>query len=388
MMNRKVAVIGVGQTVCQARRLDVSFPGMVYEAVSAALEDAQIGIKEVDAIVFGSSPEYFEGVNHPEKWCSMASGAYMKPQMRIHTGGTVGASTGIAGFFHVASGLYDVVVAVTGDKLSESPVQVGLSTVYDPIMGRQFACGAPSAVAIQARAYMAKYGSTEEQAAKVAVKNRLNALNNPYAHLKLPDITVEKVMQSPPISSPIKLLDACPASDGACAMILAEEKTAERLCQNPAWIHGISAISEGVNYPDRNWCDPIALIKAAKKAYGMAGITDPRKQLDVVELYDAFSVQELIFSEGLLLCERGEGGMLIDTGATEMTGDIPINPSGGVLSTNTIGASAMQRQAEAALQVMGKAGDRQVEGARWAMAHGWGGAIQFHTCMVISSEKG
>ena len=134
-MAHNVAVVGTGQTVCASRRLDVSFPEMVGEAVERALVDAGLTMEDVDAVVFGSSPEYFEGVNHPEKWCLEHSGGFLKPQIRIHTGGTVGASTGIAGYYHVACGLYDVVLAVTGDKLSEGPVQLALSTVYDRSWG-------------------------------------------------------------------------------------------------------------------------------------------------------------------------------------------------------------------------------------------------------------
>jgi acetyl-CoA C-acetyltransferase len=201
------------------------------------------------------------------------------------------------------------------------------------------------------------------------------------------DITVEDVMKSPPLCTPIKLLDACPASDGAAAMIFACEEKAKKLCPRPAWVRAVSGIAESANYPYRDWAEPIALIKAARKCYAECGITDPRKQLDVVELYDAFSPQMLIWAEALGLCERGEGGRLIESGAASMQGDIPINPSGGVLSANTIGATAMVRQVEACLQVMGGADQRQVEGAEWALAHGWGGGIQFHTVMIVSSEE-
>lgn len=384
---RKVAIVGTGQTKCKERRDDVSFPGLVYEAASRALDDAGVRIKDIDAVVFGSAPELFEGVNHPEQWCADASGAFLKPQMRIHTGGTVGASTGIAAFYYIASGMFDTVLAVTGDKLSESPVQLGLSTVYDPILGRQFACGAPSAVALQARQYMHEYGVTEEQAALVAVKNRKNAMLNPYAQLKIPNISVEMVMNSMVLASPIKLLDSCPASDGACAMVLATEDRAERLAERPAWVKAVATYNEGVYYAGRNFANPLALIEAARKVYKVAGISDPRRELDAAELYEAFSFQEMLWSEALFFCERGEGGRLVESGATQMTGDIPINASGGVLSTNTIGATAMMRQAEAAMQVMGRAGEHQIDGARTALAHGWGGGIQFHTLMIVSADK-
>lgn len=384
-MKRNVGVIGCGQTITKMRREDVDFPGLCYEAASRALEDAGITLEDVDAVVFGSSPEYFEGVNAPEKWCLEASGGYLKPHFRVHTGGTVGAATGIAGYYHVASGMYDTVLAVTGDKLSEGEVQLGLSTVYDPIFGRDFACGAPSAVAMQARQYQTKYGITDEQVAKSAVYNRKNAQNNPYAQLQL-DLTVEQVLSSPPISTPIKLLEACPASDGAGAMVFACEEKAKKLCDRPAWVKAVSGMAEGTMYTYRSWAEPLALITAAQRAYYQAGITNPRKELDVVEMYNAFAVQDLIWAEALGLCNRGDGGRLIDSGAMYMDGDIPCNPSGGVLSANTIGATAMIRQVEASLQVMGRADKRQVPGAGTALAHGWGGAIQFQTVMIVSSK--
>ena len=384
---RRAAIVGTGQTKCKERRDDVSFPGLIYEAATRALEDAGITIAEIDAVIFGSAPELFEGVNQPEQWCADASGAFLKPQIRVHTGGTVGASTGIAAFYYVAAGMFDTVLAVTGDKLSESPVQLGLSTVYDPILGRQFACGAPSAVALQARQYMHKYGVTEHQAALVAVKNRKNALLNPYAQLHIPNISVEMVMNSMMLSSPIKLLDSCPASDGACAMVIASEGVAEKRARRPAWIKAVATYNEGVYYAGRNFADPLALMEAAKKVYKTAGITDPRREIDVAELYEAFSFQEMLWTEAMFFCERGEGGKLVESGATQMTGDLPVNPSGGVLSTNTIGATAMMRQAEAAMQVMERAGQHQIDGARTAIAHGWGGGIQFHTLMIVSADK-
>jgi acetyl-CoA C-acetyltransferase len=234
---------------------------------------------------------------------------------------------------------------------------------------------------------MRKYGVTEEQAALVAVKNRKNALVNPYAQLKIPNISVEMVMNSPVLSSPIKLLDSCPASDGACAMVLVSEHRAQQLTNRPAWIKAVATFNEGVYYAGRNFADPLALTEAAKKVYKTAGITDPRREIDVAELYEAFSFQEMLWTEAMFFCERGEGGRLVESGATQMTGDLPVNPSGGVLSTNTIGATAMMRQAEAAMQVMGRAGEHQIDGARTAIAHGWGGGIQFHTLMIVGADK-
>ncbi len=386
-MARKVAVVGIGMTENKSH-WDMSIPALYRMGASRALEDSGLNVDDLDAVVFGHSPEYFEGINHPEKWCGEAVGAYNKPLFRIHTGGSVGASAAIGAYYMVASGKYDVVLAISGNKLNEtSSAQIGLSTVYDPIMGRQFAAGAPSAVALQANRYYSTHGYSDEHGLMVAVKNRLNALNNPYAQLKLPGYTLEMARNTPMLCYPLRMADMCPTSDAVCCMIFAAEDRVESITDNPGWVLNAVSTNEGVDYVDRDWGKPIGLRLAADKAYERAGIKDPRQELDVVEVYDAFSAQELIWYEGLKLCDWGEGGSLMESGATEMTGDIPVNPSGGVLSANSIGAAAMFRLAEAALQVMGKADQRQVEGARLSLGHGWGGAIQFHTLMLFSKDK-
>lgn len=387
-VKRPVAVVGVGQTQNRSH-WDRSLPALYRLAASNAIEDAQLGWSDLQAVVFGHSPEYFEGVNAPEKWCAEAVGAYGLPTFRIHTGGTVGGSTAIAAYYMVASGLFDVVLATSGNKLGDcAHAQIGLSTVYDPILGRSFAAGAIGAVAIQSQEYIHLHGATEQHAAQVAVKARTNALRNPNAHLKIEGYSTEQALASPMLSTPLRLSDCCPQSDSACALIFCSEEKARELAGPAAWVRSAVAVSEGVNYTDREWSKPIALRKAAEMAYERAGITNPREQLDVVELYDAFTYQELIWSEGLGLADWGGGIELLESGATAMDGDIPINPSGGVLSANSIGASAMIRKAEAAMQVMGKAGDHQIPDVQWSLGHGWGGAIQFHTIMIFSKEMG
>lgn len=386
-MARKVAVVGIGMTENKSH-WDCSIPALYKMGVDKAFEDCDLKPDQLDAIVFGHSPEYFEGINHPEKWVGEAVGGFNKPLFRVHTGGSVGGSTAIAAYYLVASGKFDLVLATSGNKLNEtSSAQIGLSTVYDPIMGRQFAAGAPSAVAVQASKYYTQYGYNEDHGLMVAVKNRNNALNNPYAQLKIPDYTLEGARNTPMLCYPLRLADMCPTSDAVCAMIFASEERVAELTDKPAWVLSAASVNEGINYVDRDWSKPIGLRKAAEIAYERAGISDPYKELDVAELYDAFSVQELIWYEGIKLCDWGEGGRLMESGATLMTGDIPVNPSGGTLCANSIGAAAMFRKAEAALQVMGKAGDRQVPGAKKSLGHGWGGGIQFHTLMIFGSEK-
>jgi acetyl-CoA C-acetyltransferase len=386
-MGRRVAVVGVGMTENKSH-WDCSMPALYRLAVTRALADCGLTHKDIQAISFGHSPEYFEGINHPEKWLAEACGGYLKPVFRIHTGGTVGGSAAIGGYYLVASGMFDVVLAVSGNKLNETAsAQIGLGTVYDPIIGRQFNTGAPSAVALQSLRYMSKYGYDEDQGIRAAVQNRQNAMNNPYAQLKIPGYNLEMAKSTPMLCYPLRLADMCPTSDAACAMLFVAEDRVRKITDRPAWVKGTAAVAAGVYYADRDWAVPIELRKAAEIAYKQAGIKDPLKELDVVELYNAFSWQELVWYEGIRLCDWGEGGKLFNKGITAMTGSLPCNPSGGVLCANSIGAAAMFRKAEAALQVMGKAGAHQVEGAKLSLGHGWGGAIQFHTIMVFGSEK-
>lgn len=385
-MPRAAAVVGTGQTKYTSRREDVNIPEMVREAANRAVEDAGMEAKDIDAVVLGSAPEIFEGVNYPEQWIGPALGASGKPLMRIHTGGTVGASTGAAAYYHVISGMFDTVLAVAYEKLSDGVAQYGLSACYDPLWDRDFACGAPALVALQSRQYLARYPQvTEEHGALVAVKNRKNAKKNPYAQLRL-DLTVEDVMGSKPVATPIKMLDCCPTSDGAAAMVIAEERRAKKLTDRPAWFAGVGSCTESPYVPNVDMAYPECCVRAAQKAYQMAWIYEPARELDVAEVYDAFSFQELIWSEALGFCPPGEGGRLVESGKTAMDGELPLNPSGGVLCANPIGATAMVRQLEAALQVMGKAGEHQVPGARRALAHAWGGAIQFSVVTIFSDS--
>ncbi len=384
----KAAIIGTGQTKTKLKRKDVILPELMRESIDVALRDADMEIQEVDAILVGNSPDMLDGINHPEHWCTDMIGGKNLPVIRVHTGGTVGASVGIMGHYTVASGIFDTVIVVSGNKLSETPVQRGLTYVYHPTWGRDYAAGAISIVAGQARLYMDRYPHiTERVLAEVGVLARKNALNNPYATLKLPTVNVEMLLNMAYLSTPLRLLDSCPISDGACAMVIENGHKAKKRSVPKSWIQAVSTIADGSNYPQRDWIKPLALEKAASTVYKKVGITNPIEQLDVVELYDAFTVQVLLWTEGMGIAEYGQAYKYIEDGTFSLKGKCPINPSGGVLSSNSIGASAMVRQVEIALQITRKAGDRQVEKADVGLAHGWGGAIQFHVNMIQSKHE-
>jgi acetyl-CoA C-acetyltransferase len=233
---------------------------------------------------------------------------------------------------------------------------------------------------------MYKYGITAEQCAQVAVKNLRNGKRNPYAHRGM-DVTVEQVMSSRMLANPIKELDAYPVTDGACALILATEEKAKKWGRTPVWISGIASRLDSFYLGDRDLAEVVSLELAAKKAYRMAGITNPREEIDLVELSDYYSYQELLWLEGMGFCQRGGGGKMIEQEMTAMGGDLPVNPSGGILSGNPVTVAGAVRVAEAALQLLGQAGQRQVEGAKRALAQGHCGPCGQGQCVIVL-EKG
>jgi acetyl-CoA C-acetyltransferase len=363
----------------------VSQAELVREAATHALADAGLRFADVDAIILANM-ELFEGRALPEMWLAEAVGGYLKPVFKIATGGTSGTSGCVAAYHQVASGIFDVVLVVGWEKHSEGHTQTGMA-LTDPLWDRQVASGAVGNFALSVSQYMAERGVTEEQAAKVAVKARRNACNNPYAHLQMPDITVEKVLSSRMLAWPLRLLDMCPQSDGACAVVFASAEIARRHCHRPAWVRAAVTRHDQpyIGDLDRRLVTMRTLRDAAREAYHQAGITDPLRQLDVAEIYEPVTYAELAWYEALGFCQDGEAGRLIDEGVTEMDGELPVNPSGGVLSTNPVGASGVIRVAEAAMQVMGRAGAHQVPNVRTALATGYG-VYAWSDVMILSAE--
>ncbi len=372
------AVVGVGQTHHKTRRLDVSFGGLVREAVFRALEDAQMAMEDVDAVVLGKAPDLFEGVMKPELYLSDALGAVGKPMFRVHTAGSVGGSTAIVAASHVQVGKHKTVLAVAFEKQSEGNAQFALGS------GRGASLGAGGAFAPFIRSYIHRSGAPEHIGWKVAVKDRLNALKNPFAHLKIEDISIEKVRNSPMMWEPIRFLESCPSSDGACAVVITDE--AGTRGRTPAWILGTSSRSEPPSFPGRDPVRPQACLVCAQDVYAQAGITRPREQLDMAELYVPFSWHEPMWLETHFIADVGDGWKMVDDGSTELGGSFPVNCSGGVLSSNPIGASGLLRFAEAANQVRGAAGEHQVEGARTALAMAYGANSQYFSMWVVGDR--
>ncbi|HZN15422.1 MAG TPA: thiolase domain-containing protein [Acidimicrobiales bacterium] len=377
----RCAVVGIGQTKHAKVREDLSMAGLVREAAQRALDDAEMNWRDIDAVVIGKAPDQFEGVMMPEVYLADALGATGKSIFRVHTAGSVGGSTAVVAAHLVTSGVHEKVLTVAFEKQSEGDTTWGLGG------GRSGSIGAGGYFAPHIRAYIERSNAPEYIGWMVATKDRKNALKNPYAHLQLEDITLEMVKESPMVWEPVRRLEACPASDGAGAMVLASEKVADAASKPPAWVHGLAVRSELGQFPGRDPVNPQGGIDCAADVYKQAGITDPLKEIDMAEIYVPFSWYEPMWMENLGFAPVGEGWKMTDEGATDFGGSLPTNVSGGVLSSNPIGASGMLRFLEAASQVRGTAGEHQVEGARTALGHAYGGASQFFAMWVVRSEK-
>ena len=378
-------VVGIGQTKQDARRIDVSVAGLVREAALRALEDAGCTWRDIDAVVIGKAPDMFEGHMMPELFLADALGAVGKPMLRVHTAGSVGGSTALVAASLIQSGVHQRVLTLAYEKHSEGDVMWTL-TIVRPFSVTVVA-GAGGYFAPLIRAYIRRSGAPEDTGIRVALKDRRNALKNPYTHVQIPDIDFDKIASSPMLWDPIRYLETCPTSDGACAMVLASEGAARKAPRPPAWIHATEMRSEPTMFSGRDQVNPQAGRDCAASLYRKAGITNPRRELDVAEIYVPFSWFEPMWMENLGFAEEGSGWRMTYEGATALDGDMPINCSGGVLSSNPIGASGMLRFAEAAMQVRGQAGEHQVEGARRALGHAYGGGSQYFAMWIVGSEK-
>jgi acetyl-CoA C-acetyltransferase len=381
-MKQRAAVLGTGQTHHRSKRTDVSIAGLCREAVDRALADARVARDQIDAVVVGKAPDLFEGVMMPELYLADALGAVGKPLLRVHTAGSVGGATGLIAASLIQAGVHERVLAVAFEKQSESNAMWALSIT--PPFSMPVLAGAGGYFAPHIRSYIRRSGAPGHVGAMVAAKDRRNGARNPYAHLRQADMTADKVLASPMLWDPVRYDETCPSSDGACAIVLGNQAAAEAAGQPVAWVRATSMRTEPTMFSGKDHVNPRAGADAAAALWEAAGITSPVDQIDAAEIYVPFSWFEPMWLENLGFAAPGQGWRLTESGETEITGSIPVNPSGGVLSSNPIGASGLLRFAESAMQVMGKAGDHQVPGARTALGHAYGGGSQYFSMWVVA----
>ena len=300
-MGQAVAIIGTGQTEC-GKRTDVSYPELIYEAVSRAFEDSGLVPDDVEAVVSGSMPPAMEGVNNPHLYWTDAMGARGKPLIRIATCGSTGISLAHTGFYHVASGLFDLVLVVGAEKMYEGDPQGTMATVADPFFQRPFLAGAPGIFSLQSNEWAHRYGLDEKRvrmaAAQLSVRNHIDALINPYAHIKV-EITLEDVLNSRVIAYPVRILDVCPASDGACALIMASERMVKKLgVKKPAWIRGVGYCGEEAFFGEGDkvvWQSAINAATSGQTVYVGTGTYDEQLSMKAgVDLVGQSSTNTII----------------------------------------------------------------------------------------------
>jgi acetyl-CoA C-acetyltransferase len=362
-MAEKIAILGVGMTKIDGAMRDIKLDDLVFDAASKALKDASLTRKDMDGIVIAACDE-LDGRCISSMLEAAPSGSYLKDEIKVADDGAYAV---ILASLRILSGHFDLSLVVSWCKMSEAPVSDVMRMRWDPFYHRGFGLNHIATAGLMAGTYLHKYKVSEDISARVAVKNRQNGARNKNAHLQK-SVTLDEVTASPVVSWPLKMLELAPESDGAVALVVASERKAKELGRQPIWVTGFGWAIDSYYLGERNLYDSRSLRIAADKAYKMAKIHEPLKEIDVAEISDFSSYHELIAYEGLGFCGPGKAADLIRKGVTENKGDLPVNPSGGLLSSNPYNAAGLFRVAEAYLQLVGRADDHQIPGVKRALA--------------------
>jgi acetyl-CoA C-acetyltransferase len=385
-MGRRVGVVGAGMTRFVRRSLETG-KELAWEAARNALDAADLTIDDIDAVCIGTAPDAFDGVHMKGEYLANGAGGWNKPVIRSYVGGGTGVFCAVQGWYHVASGMFDRVLVVAEEKMSSTMphAQGAFITIFDNITERPLGPNLLWIFALEMNRYMTAYGIEKADIARVAVKNKRNAAGHPAAQLGQADITVEDVLASEVLAWPVQRLDVSPVSDGAVAVVMAAEDAAVRITDKPVWVEGVGWNLDTAYWTNRDLAYPAYVERAARMAYDMAGITEPRRQIDIVEPYDPFDYKELHHLEGLLLFDRGKAPEAARDGVLDRDGDLPSCPSGGLLGVgNPIAAAGLMKVAELFWQLRGEAGPRQVPGTpHRGLAQAWGDLMQVGTVIVM-----
>jgi acetyl-CoA C-acetyltransferase len=381
---KKVAIVGVGQTKF-GKRSDASIREIAFEAFKEAVEDAGVMRGEIDASIVCSATHY-DKQRTPAGIIAEYLGLNPQPTFNVEA---ICASSGVGlrnAWSLISSGLHDVVAVIGFQKMTElksDEVQDVMGRAGDVMWESPFGPTMPAYFAMYANAHMSKYGTKEEQLAKVAVKNHFYGVKNPKAMFQKA-ITVEDVLKSRPIATPLKQFDCCANSDGAACLILASEDKARKITDTPIWIAGLGLGSSPMSLTGRG-TDLTSFgcaVEAAKQAYKMAGITSV--DVDVAEVHDCFTITEIINYEDLGFCPRGMGGKFVEEEQTYIGGKIPVNVDGGLLAKgHPVGATGASQIRTLVQQLRGEAGETQVKGAEIALAHNLGGIGMYCAVAIL-----
>ncbi len=367
----EVAIVGVGCVGFRPITPELSYKELMFEAAVKAYEDAGINPRK-DADVFVTCAEdYLEGFSIFDEFVPDQLGAALRHLFTVSGDGMQGVATA---YMLIKTGQFDTVVVEAHSKASDILTYMDIVAFgLDPIFNRPLG-GHPYYVAgMEMNRYMHETHTTMEQCAHVVVKNKKNAVQNPYAAYGA-DVTLEQVLCSDMCFYPLKKLEISTPADGCIVMVLASENVAEKLTDKPVWVKGIGWCTETPSLETRDWTTAVYTRLAAEMAYKTAKINTPHKEIDFAEIHDLFAYKELQHMEALKLCDYGGAGRLTEWGSTALNGELPVNPSGGLLGMgHGLEASGMQKLLEAVLQLRGEAGSRQVPDAEVGLAHTWRG---------------
>jgi len=378
---RDVAIIAAGQT--KFARTEWPLIDLLVEGARTAYADNRIDESLIEAVLVANMGAGM--LNHQSGVASaVVDGLGLMPAHAelIENGPASGASAVKLAFLGIASGYYDVVMVVGGEKMRavtgwESTDFV--ATLTHPFAEYVYGVTLPSMAALFARLYMDKYGITSEHLAMVAIKNHDNGMLNPEAHVQQP-ITMdgilhrpEAVVNNPIVAEPLRLFDCCPVSDGSAGIILCAAERAKEFTDKPVIIAGVGQATDTLVVHERE--DPTdlkAVTLASEQAFKMAGATPA--DVDVAALHDAFTILEIAESEHAGLFPKGEGHKALERGDTRIGGKMPINPSGGLKARgHPVGATGIAQLVELTKQLRGDAGERQIKNAKTAYACNFGG---------------
>ncbi|MHA1595661.1 MAG: thiolase domain-containing protein [Candidatus Baldrarchaeia archaeon] len=383
---RKVAIVGVGHSKFGDRN-DVTFSELAWESMKPALEDAGLTPKDIEMLVVGNTGMWSEE-GLPAVVIADYAGMSDAALIRVEAACATSSAALRTAYHAIASGEVDIAMAVGIEKMREvdTPIVVELigRAGYYYWEFENFGFTFPAYYALHATAHMAKYGTTEEQLAMVAVKNHKYAVNNEYAQFRR-EITVEDVLKSRPIAWPLKLLDCCPITDGSATAILAAEEVAKKLTDTPIWIAACEAAGGTANLSKRDsYVGLRAAVLAAQKAYKKAKVGPD--QIDVANVHDCFTIAEIMAYEDLGFCKKGEGGKFIEEGQSYIGGKIPVNVDGGLKAKgHPIGATGTSMIFHLVEQLRGEAPNQADIKHGYALAHNVGGTG--HYCYVTILKR-
>jgi len=378
-----VAIVGVGQSVF-SRKCGVSIRELCFEAYTEAMEGLDITNSDIDASIICSAPEY-DKQRSPSGSISEYLELTPKPTFYVESVCS-SSSTGLrVAWSLIKSGLHRVVAVIGFQKMSELTSREAaerMSRGGDIIWESPFGITMPAGYAMYARAHMAKYGTTEEHLAKIRVKNASYGAKNLKATYRK-EVTLEDVLGSEVIASPLKKFDCCANADGSSCIIVASGDVAKRITKIPVWIIGLGAATDTMTMSGRKLLTGLRCTQeAAKQAYGMAGVKP--EDIDVAEVHDCFTIAEMMAYEDLGFAKPGEGSRLIDEKRTYIGGKIPVNVDGGLLSKgHPIGATGGSQIRTIVRQLRGQASEAQVKGAEIGLVHNIGGIGQYGNVTIL-----